>query len=570
MSREQNIPLVLWISTAIVTHIMGVGGADQIARTIEDRVGLHAYAVGLRDKLRPPATIEVTFDGQPSPAGPEAEAQPPDDDAKPPPPPPLPPPPPQQQARAAPPTPPPQEQKPKPDEVQPPITLLPKVAASAAPAEPPPPPPEPKADRRIAVRQHVEPNQQDNPNARHIGDEANHVAEESVARITSHDRDDQNPTPGGQHHGPNEEIGNADQTRVGESEDRPGEQKRAPGERGASPEPMPAARTAAAPPGAANGSRADQRGAQPPAPSPPQEPIATGDGYSLDPVRRDPPSPRAASQSGNQAPRITSLQMLGLGGQPLANGVNLNLTQQGVVASVGQDQLTRERMADGERRRSQHRGSWRSSGFERWRSAIENYVSSVKYGNNTALNTARVPFATYLNSIHNRIHPIFADDFLMTLEGLPPSHPMNDPKMIARLEIVLEPREGRLVRMGIIKTSGVTAFDVAALDSVQRASPFGKAPNVIVSADGNVYLHWEFHRDPLYACSTAGASPYMLTTPPATKEPTSPKAPPTPIFPPGDPRERGRPDARQGLAPLPTSPSRDLTRGRSATAFIGG
>ena len=30
----------------------------------------------------------------------------------------------------------------------------------------------------------------------------------------------------------------------------------------------------------------------------------------------------------------------------------------------------------------------------------------------TALNTARVPFASYLNTIHGRIHPIFADDFL--------------------------------------------------------------------------------------------------------------------------------------------------------------
>src|SRR5690606_23447442 len=101
------------------------------------------------------------------------------------------------------------------------------------------------------------------------------------------------------------------------------------------------------------------------------------------------------------------------------NGINLNLTQQGDGAAVGADTLYRERRADGERRRSTHRGSFQPSQFERWRAAIENYVSAVKPGNQTALNAARVPFATYLNTIHNQIHPIFADDFLVSLDSLP-------------------------------------------------------------------------------------------------------------------------------------------------------
>ena len=68
-------------------------------------------------------------------------------------------------------------------------------------------------------------------------------------------------------------------------------------------------------------------------------------------------------------------------------------------------------------------------------------------------------------------------------------------------------REGHLKKMGIVKTSGITAFDIAALDSVDRAQPFGPPPNAIVSPDGNVYLWWEFHRDEVYACSTQGARP---------------------------------------------------------------
>ena len=94
--------------------------------------------------------------------------------------------------------------------------------------------------------------------------------------------------------------------------------------------------------------------------------------------------------------------------------------------------------------------------------------------------------------------------------------PKNDRHLVTRLEIVLT-REGRLKKMGIVKTSGITAFDIAALDAVDRAQPFGPAPTAIVSPDGNVYLHWEFHRDEVFACSTAGARPFVLSNPGAPK-----------------------------------------------------
>jgi hypothetical protein len=61
----------------------------------------------------------------------------------------------------------------------------------------------------------------------------------------------------------------------------------------------------------------------------------------------------------------------------------------------------------------------------------------------------------------------------------------------------------------VTKASGVTGFDVAALDVVSRAAPFGKAPDLIVSPDGNVYVHWEFRRDPFDACTTRDARPYI-------------------------------------------------------------
>ena len=283
--------------------------------------------------------------------------------------------------------------------------------------------------------------------------------------------------------------------------------------------------------------------------------------WTFNPVRPNAGTGRAQEQgagSATQRPDSSSpmnVSWLGLGGHPGPGQVNLNLTQAGVVAIVGSDQLRKEREADGERRRSEHRGSWIASSFERWRSAIENYVSSVKPGNQTALNTAAVPFASYLNAMHNRIHPLFAESFLESLDNLPASHPMNDQHLVTRLEIVLT-KDGHVQKMGIVRTSGITAFDIAALDAVQRASPYGPAPTAIVSPDGNVYLHWEFHRDEVYACSTMNARPFLLNVPSKGPDP-DPTLPPGSAPPPV--QERGVPggsnESREGLLTPPCAAS---------------
>ena len=147
------------------------------------------------------------------------------------------------------------------------------------------------------------------------------------------------------------------------------------------------------------------------------------------------------------------------------------------------------------------------------RTEPETHEPGVKLDNPRSLKDVAVPFATYLVAMHSRIHPIFAEEFLGSLASLPKTHVLNG-DLVAVLEVVLSPAEGRIVRMGVVKASGVTAFDVVALSSVNRAQPFGKAPDVIVSSDGNVHLHWEFHRDPQDGCSLRNAFPYLLKSTP--------------------------------------------------------
>jgi TonB family protein len=559
-TRDVTIPLALWICAAVGAHFfLGTGGLV-VAKVHDDRSELWKLA---RQAGSLASQGEQTFEVS---LGESA------DEVVPPPP------------RTAPPPPlatakPPEREAAKPAENKVPEKHALVVEKKPAEKAPMPLPDDPPKDRRIAVRQHAKPDQQDNPNAHFIADEANHVDAETAATQTSHDRDDEKPTPGGNHPGSDQQPGDSERTRIAENEQRAGARNRAPGERGTDfdvlrepkiPKATAANPTAVAPQSAPQARAASIQSAdkaaspmaehlepQPgvgglTAPSPEVEDAAEGSWTfnRAGPGGAAGAAPLAeAGSEGSNLPGGKMWSLPGLGQSSPTGAINVNLNQSQIAVIVGSDNLRRVREADGERRKSEHRGSWAASNFDRWRTAIENYASSVKPGNQTALNTAKVPFASYLNGIHNRIHPIFADSFLGSLDNLPPGHPMNDRHLVTRLEIVLT-RNGHLRRMGVVRTSGITAFDIAALDAVDRAQPFGPAPSAIISPDGNVYLHWEFHRDE-FACSTAGASPFILSMPPSIPE-GPPQTPPAP--PPGPGKEQSAPtspnDAREGALPL--------------------
>ncbi len=581
MRREANIPLFLWITTAVVVHLLWSGGADQGAKIMEQRLDIQRFARAVQSHVRGVGTpIEIALqddeqdpEDKPAqkdePVAPDA-VKPPDqqtadqDDPqakkKPP-----------EKERVLPDLP-----KPPPPEKKPPQPKPEQKALEVKPAPPEAkPPPELTVPKKIAVKQVTDDDKQpDNPNAAFIADQANHVLQETQARITSADQNDAKPSPGGDHASPDKSPGDSDHSRVLQAEDKPGAKDNAPSETPASEADKlaamrppaasePAHQRSAEPAQTESGARtgADlahttasaQEGQKAQATSKqsdasPEAVTSESGGFTV-------PGPRLAfvEQAEAKARKARPLPKRRSMGQALfgygsagttANGVNLNLAPNTAVAAIGVDQLARERLVDGERRRSAHLGSWHPMDPSRWRSAIENYVPSVKPGNQTALNTARSAFAGYLNAIHNRIHPIFADSFLGSLDNLPPSHPMNNEELSTEIEIILDQESGNVVRMGVTKFSGITAFDIAALDSVKRAAPFGAPPREIVSPDGNVYLHWEFHRNS-EACSTFNARPFILKAKPSTA--------PTPIAPPAapsDPLETAPPERHGKAAPI--------------------
>lgn len=146
-----------------------------------------------------------------------------------------------------------------------------------------------------------------------------------------------------------------------------------------------------------------------------------------------------------------------------------------------------------------------------WKPALEGYRPRVTLGNMRPLGRAVVPYAAYLNRIHTRLHPVFT----RYLEGISPAGApqRSSCHLKVNVEMLLEAASGRIVQLGVTRSSGVVAFDLRALEAVHRAAPFGAAAAEIVSPDGNVYIHWELHNLPMFACSTYFARPFILKLP---------------------------------------------------------
>ena len=102
--------------------------------------------------------------------------------------------------------------------------------------------------------------------------------------------------------------------------------------------------------------------------------------------------------------------------------------------------------------------------------------------------------------MHDKLHHLFTDEFLSSLQSLPATDPSNDPRLVTRVEIVIK-TNGELRTASVVESSGVGAFDAGAIDAVRRAAPFAPAPEVIAGSDGDVHLIWGFHRDGVYGCS---------------------------------------------------------------------
>jgi TonB family protein len=170
-------------------------------------------------------------------------------------------------------------------------------------------------------------------------------------------------------------------------------------------------------------------------------------------------------------------------------------------------------------RQSQHkrRGSLRLGSLTgKVRNALHNNSSWVAAGQQEPLGARQRIFRNYIHSIHDRIHQLFADSFLASLTSLDPTDPLNNFELMAKLEFEIL-RTGAINDLHVIRSSGNTVFDAAAVDSIYRASPFHPPPEQILSWNQRVYMRWGFFRNNR-KCGVFNAEPYILKAPGAAPE----------------------------------------------------
>lgn len=391
----------------------------------------------------------------------------------------------------------------------------------ATPVQPPP-------DNLHAVTQRSQdPTVEVPDDPRFIAEENNRVDEETVARIRSMVQDDPDPNAGEpQEESEAPEEGNADEELVREMEEREAEDERLASD-ATQAERENTAREEERTGGEGDGSererveaerarRANAGGSEE------METIVVSDGIGTFTITR--PRRSAEGSGGGEAGgerRAGREERRASGGGAGGAGPNLQIGWSQFEAVMGEEQLEREREEYARARLSQQRGrsAERQRRWRQFRTAIENYVASVQPGNQTALNTAASPFASFLADMHRRIHI----QYHQFLNGLRPGGPMSDMTLQTRLEIILG-GDGSVDRVGVVRTSGNLQFDLGAFTAVMDAVPFAEPPSSILSGDGNVYLHWTFKRNQPF-CHVSHAAPYILPNPPAGRTDREPGTP---------------------------------------------
>jgi len=441
---------------------------------------------------------------------------------------------------------------PKPPEPEPP----PQVAAAREPTPPTPPPP--VNTRQAVVQRSADPSQPPPPDAKYVAEQNSTVEEETAATVTNMQEDSAETSLGAPRNSPDQQAGNAAENELADTRDVEGEDLRvATPEESQRPTPARSQESAgsqlaeAQPQSSAAASRDPQpavteREAGDPTAGGEPEMMVINDGFGTIRIRRPRPVGSGEGNQGGQhragdSARARGAQR-GVDGRIGRSPLNLTWTQ--YEEAFGSEQLREQRESYAEQRRSKTRGGHSEREWTQFRSAIENFLPSVRPGNQTALNAAAAPFATYLVMMHERIHREYAFKFLQGL-GLV-SGPFSDESLFTELEIVVN-RNGSIHRVGVVRPSGFLPFDFGAFNSVMHAQPFPEAPPSILSGDGRVYLHWGFYRGNR-ACGTFNASPFILPNPPGgpgpVQDPLRDMVPPS--TPPSAPTEVP-PDGTYGL-----------------------
>jgi TonB family protein len=126
-------------------------------------------------------------------------------------------------------------------------------------------------------------------------------------------------------------------------------------------------------------------------------------------------------------------------------------------------------------------------------SQTQDYVKDVDQGLETLLNAREFKYYTYYNRIRRQLSQHWEPKVRHKLTALfrQGRQIASDMDRVTKLVVVLD-KAGQIVRVQILKESGVADLDEAATEAFQSAAPFPNPPAGIVEADGTVKIRWDF------------------------------------------------------------------------------
>jgi len=126
-------------------------------------------------------------------------------------------------------------------------------------------------------------------------------------------------------------------------------------------------------------------------------------------------------------------------------------------------------------------------------SATQDYLKDVDQGLETLLNAREFKYYSYYNRIRRQLSQHWEPKVRVKMSQMFKQGRFlaSATDRVTKLIVVLD-KKGNLVNVQMVKDSGVTDLDDAAIEAFQSAAPFPNPPQGIIEQDGTVKIRWDF------------------------------------------------------------------------------
>ncbi len=126
-------------------------------------------------------------------------------------------------------------------------------------------------------------------------------------------------------------------------------------------------------------------------------------------------------------------------------------------------------------------------------SQTDDYIKDVDQGLETLLNAREFKYYSYYNRIRRQLSQHWEPKVRVKLSQMfkQGRQIAAETDRVTKLIVVLD-KSGNLVKVQVVRESGVSDLDDAATEAFQSAAPFPNPPTGIIEKDGTVKIRWDF------------------------------------------------------------------------------